>query len=90
MRKHDIIFRILNTEYVKVIVPLVIALQLMTEPVRAQNELDVVKDSWLEFTDTRNSLYHYLSGKAYLLLKNRAEQISGITTLEQWQQRQRE
>jgi cephalosporin-C deacetylase-like acetyl esterase len=88
MGKQDKIFSILYAEYLKPIVPFVIAMQLLTEPLVAQNELDVVKDSWLEFTDTRNSLYHYLSGKAYLLLKERAAQISGITTLEQWQQRQ--
>lgn len=53
-----------------------------------QSEYDVLKGSWLEYTDASNSLYHYLTGKAYILLKQRAEETSHISTLTGWQLRQ--
>jgi hypothetical protein len=31
----------------------------------AQNELNVIKDNWLEYSDAPNSLYHYLSDEAF-------------------------
>lgn len=88
MKENNKISGFLCTRYLKALVLLVIAMQLLTEPVTAQDEMDVVKDSWLEFTDARNSLYHYFSEKACLMLRERADKISGITTLEQWKQRQ--
>ena len=56
----------------------------------AQDELDVIKDSWLEFTDAPNALYHHLTGQAYELLEQRSDKISGISTLNKWQERQKE
>lgn len=53
--------------------------------VKAQQELNVVKGEWLEFTDAQNSLYHYLSDEACKLLKERAEKVSEFATLDQWQ-----
>lgn len=55
-----------------------------------QNETAVVKNSWLEYTDASNALYHHLSGQAYNLLKQRSDKISGINTFAGWERRQQE
>ena len=73
---------------VKVFAATVIALMLPCKPVGAQEDLNVVSNNWLEFSDARNSLYHYLSERAYELLEERASRIAGIRTLDQWQERQ--
>lgn len=58
-----------------------------TEP--KEVELDVIMNRWMEYTDAPNSLYHHLSGQACELLKQRADKINAIQTLEGWQQRQK-
>jgi hypothetical protein len=63
---------------------------LIQTTVIAQDELDVLKDNWLEFTDAPNALYHHLTGQAYELLELRSGKISGISTLNNWQERQKE
>ncbi|HZK60627.1 MAG TPA: acetylxylan esterase, partial [Anaerovoracaceae bacterium] len=55
----------------------------------AQNELNVIRDNWLKYSDAPNSLYHYLTGQAYDLLKERSSAVSGLGSLSEWQQRQR-
>lgn len=62
---------------------------LINNRVSAQNELDVIKDNWLEFSDAQNSLYHHLTGQAYDFLAQREEKIASLTTLEDWQQYQK-
>jgi hypothetical protein len=57
--------------------------------VSAQNELDVVKNNWLQYSDVQNSLYHYLADQAIDILEKRTEKVSGITTLTGWQTRQK-
>src|SRR4030042_6841726 len=60
------------------------------------NELDVIhsqgaggKDNtWIQFSDAPNSLYHYLSAQAYPLLEKRANEVSGLRSLADWQKRQ--
>lgn len=54
----------------------------------AQNDLDVIRNSWLQYTDASNSLYHHLSAEAYDLLKKREEHVSEINSLSEWQERQ--
>ena len=54
----------------------------------AQNDLDVVKNSWLQYSDIQNSLYHYLAGQAMDLLEKRAKEVSKINSLQDWQRRQ--
>ncbi len=60
------------------------------EVVNAQNELNVVNNNWLKYSDAPNSLYHYLTGQAFNLLKERTDAVSGLNTLSGWQQRQNE
>ncbi|MFZ0280703.1 MAG: hypothetical protein WAL29_03590, partial [Bacteroidales bacterium] len=56
----------------------------------AQNDLKVIENNWLEFTDAPNALYHHLTGQAFELLEERAARISGISSLSGWQERQKE
>ena len=56
---------------------------------QAQNEYDILGENWLQYTDAPNSLYHYISGQAYDLLAKRSTEISRISTLTEWQQRQK-
>jgi hypothetical protein len=51
----------------------------------AQNDLLVLKDKWLSFTDAPNSLYHYLADQAFILLKEREGKLAGFKDLSDWQ-----
>lgn len=42
----------------------------------------------LGFTDSQNALYKYLTGEVSLLLEQRARQVAGLTTREDWLNRQ--
>jgi len=56
--------------------------------VNAQDELNVITDNWIKYSDAPNSLYHHLTGQAYNLLKERTDAVTGLKTLSGWQQRQ--
>jgi hypothetical protein len=53
-----------------------------------QNELDVIRNSWNQYTDAANSLYNHLASEAYVLLAKRSSEIAAINTLADWQKRQ--
>ena len=76
----------------KVIIAFSLTLLLMNDSLNAQdsegNELDVIRNNWLQYSDAPNSLYHYLSDQAIELLKKRDNDISKISTLPEWQQKQ--
>ncbi|HBH84553.1 MAG TPA: xylan esterase [Bacteroidales bacterium] len=57
--------------------------------VNGQNELDVVKNNWLQYSDAQNSLYHYLADQAIEILEKRSEEVSRINSLGDWQARQK-
>ncbi|HZH71568.1 MAG TPA: alpha/beta hydrolase family protein, partial [Mariniphaga sp.] len=57
--------------------------------VDAQNEYKVV-DSWLQYTDLPNSLYHHFTDEAYSLLDERKEKVLQLRTKSEWEQRQKE
>src|SRR5665647_1557049 len=59
-----------------------------SQVVNAQNELDVIRNNWIKYSDAPNSLYHHLTGQAFNLLKERTDAVSGLNTLSDWQQRQ--
>ena len=73
----------------KVILISFLSLLLVNSKISAQDELkmelNVVSDKWLEHTDAPNSLYKYLTGQAYELLKHRTDSVAGFKNLEQWQ-----
>ncbi len=54
----------------------------------AQQELDVIRNSWIEYSDASNSMYHHLSRKATGQLDERAAGISKINNQSQWIERQ--
>lgn len=58
------------------------------ENLKAQDELNILNNNWLKFTDAQNFLYHHLTGQAYEMLDQRAREISSINTLAGWQKRQ--
>jgi len=49
--------------------------------VKAQNELDIVTNSWLQYSDAPNAFYHFLSSEAYKMLDARAAKIAQISNL---------
>ncbi len=55
----------------------------------AQDDLDVLKNKWLEYSDAQNSLYHHLASQAYTLLEKRDREVAGIKDLRGWQERQK-
>jgi hypothetical protein len=78
-----------NLVRTKTIMSLCLAIILSGEALNAQNELDIIKNDWLEYTDAPNSLYHYITGQAYEILLNRSNEIAKIVSLQEWQQRQK-
>jgi hypothetical protein len=54
----------------------------------AQNEYDVIRNNWLQYSDAPNSLYHYLTGEAFKQLESRAVKISQIKTKDEILKRQ--
>ena len=68
----------------------ILSLLLLTpSQLKAQNEYDIITDNWLQYTDAPNSLYHYIAGQAIGILSKRADEISKITSLPEWQARQK-
>ncbi len=57
--------------------------------ITGQNEVDVITGKWLEYSDASNSLYHYLTDQAYLLLEKRSREIADINSLDRWEERQK-
>jgi cephalosporin-C deacetylase-like acetyl esterase len=52
----------------------------------AQNELDVLSDSWVYFNHAPNSLYNHLTGEAFGLLNHRSEAVSRLNSVDDWKQ----
>jgi hypothetical protein len=61
---------------------------LTNNKVNAQNELDVIRNNWLQYSDAPNALYHFLIGEAFEMLESRAGEIAKIKTKEELLQRQ--
>lgn len=73
----------------KIIFTLVIVSMLSNSNIRAQKELDVVKNTWLIYSDAPNSLYNHLTSEAFKLLESRAEKNLKLKTPEEWRQHQK-
>ena len=72
----------------KIIFIISLVILLTNDIVKAQDELDVIRNNWLQFSDAQNSLYHHLTGQAYDLLDKRAAIIAELHSLSDWQQKQ--
>ncbi len=60
--------------------------------VNAQENLEVIQlrnAYWLKFHDAPNSLYQHIASQAYKLLEARQEEVSAISTLSGWRERQK-
>ena len=66
----------------------ILLVTLLNNSIKGQDELDVIRDRWLEYSDAPNSLYHYLTGQSILLLKQREAEVSELHTIDQWKSRQ--
>lgn len=84
---HNAIFKYSGLSRIIFVLSLIILLN--NNRINAQNELDVIKNNWLQYTDAPNSLYHYISGQAIDMLSKRSEEISRIGSLTEWQLRQK-
>ena len=78
-----------SKDFIKITCLVLLAILMTNEKLNAQNELDVITGKWLQYSDAPNSLYHHLADQAYILLAQRAEAISKIKSVSDWQQRQR-
>lgn len=59
---------------------LMLLLLFFNSAAKAQKELDVIRNNWLQYSDATNSLYHFLTGEAFKLLDNRVEKVAKIKT----------
>lgn len=80
INKHSSFFKILFT--------LSLAFLLANGRVKAQDELEVIRNNWLHFSDAPNALYHHLTRQAYDLLDKRAGTVAELHSLSDWQKRQ--
>lgn len=67
---------------------LLIVVLLTNNVIYAQDELDVIHNNWLQFSNAPNMLYHYLTGESFKLLDSRVEKISQLTTPDDWKRKQ--
>lgn len=72
----------------KMFCSLSVILLLANAKTNAQNELDVIRNNWILYSDAANSLYHHLTGEAYVLLAKRSSEVAAINSLSDWQKRQ--
>ena len=75
----------------KPFVPLLI-LFLVSQTVTAQDELNVISykaNQWLQFTDSRNALYHHFASEAYGHLEKRKQKVAAYSSEKEWQERQK-
>jgi len=73
----------------KAIVILLMDILFTNDMVNAQNELNVVQNNWLEFSDAPNSLYHHLTDTAFKLLEKRSDMIMQLRSRADWEKRQK-
>lgn len=84
------LFRVYSTfpNLYKIFILIIIVNLTIVNRLYPQNEKDVIRDNWIQYSDAPNSLYHFLSGEAYKLLESRAREIAQIKTKEDLLQRQ--
>ncbi|HOB85835.1 MAG TPA: alpha/beta hydrolase family protein [Bacteroidales bacterium] len=57
---------------------------------QTKDELNVLTNNWLQYSDAPNSLYHHLTGEAYQMLERRVEKINQLQDINDWKNRQKE
>ncbi len=74
--------------FLKVILKIVFILFIVNNSLVAQNELDVIRNSWIRYSDSPNSLYRFLSAEANKMLESRTGEIARIETKDEFFRRQ--
>jgi len=74
----------------KIIVTISLSLLILYNGVNAQNQndLDVLRNIWLLYSDASNSLYRHLTGEAFKMLETRAANVNRIQNINDWEKRQ--
>ncbi len=57
---------------------------------QTKDELNVLTNNWLQYSDASNSLYHHLTGEAYLMIERRVEKINQLQDINDLRNRQKE
>ena len=74
----------------KILFSIIIILVLSTNNGMCQNELDVIHNNWIKYSDASNSLYQHLSLEATKLLQKRADENLKIKNIKGWEKHQKE
>ncbi len=76
----------------KILTCLILSISVSVTVVSGQtkDELNVLTNNWLHYSDASNSLYHHLTGEAFRMLERRAEKINQLQTIDDWTNRQKE
>jgi hypothetical protein len=70
---------------------LIACLIIFSSSAYSQDDLDVLQIrnmTWMQHSDISNSLYRHITREAYEILEKRAKEVSEISSLHEWQQRQ--
>jgi dienelactone hydrolase len=81
-----------RTIFVKTIFCVAIVASSFIHEADAQEELKVISaegNSWLEFTDAPNTLYHHLAAEGISELNARAARLGALKSVDQWKQEQK-
>jgi len=79
-----------GADLLKCIFTVLLVLSVTDGSIKAQEDLDVVRNEWFQYSDASNALYHHLSSQAYDLLESRAEEMDRLQSPEEWRKRQDE
>ncbi len=74
---------------IKVIIISSLIISISGAGLNAQNELDVIRNNWIQYSDAPNSLYHHIADQAFDFLNARTGEIAKLKSLSDWQQRQK-
>jgi len=88
MKELKVLFHKVSSDTVKACFLAAFFLLTQVSVIYGQNDLNVIKNNWLRYSDAPNSLYHHLTGEAFVLLKKRADNIASLNSLAEWQQYQ--
>jgi hypothetical protein len=83
-RRFDKSFKIFKISGLVILIVILTVLKASAQ----KNDLNVITNNWLQYSDARNTLYHYLTGEAFKMLDTREAEILRMRTVSDWQKRQ--
>ncbi len=81
-------FNIFNTSLSVILIVMLTIWDTSAQTGLKQSDLNVITNNWLQYSDARNTLYHYLTGEAFKMLDSREAAISRLRTVTDWERRQ--